>query len=88
MDKYKKDRNNYFLFYEKHNLLDNISKLMNDIYLFLNKEKDSTSSYNDVSQLESTGKIDDDGYEIFVYTNYSKYQLLMIQNYINHMDIW
>ena len=79
----QKDRNNYFLFYEKHNLLENISKLMNDIYLFLNGEKDGTSSYNDVSQFESTGKIDDDGYEIFVYTNYSKYQLLMIQNYIN-----
>ena len=78
------DQNDYFDFYEEHNLLDDVSKFFNDLYLSLNGEKEGTSSYDDISQSEGTGNYDEDGYEIRVYTNYSKYQLLMIQNYLDN----
>lgn len=78
-----KDNNDYYKFFEEHNLLEDISDFVNDIYLSINGEKDGTDSYIDESITESTGKTDEEGNEIRVYTSYSNYQKLMIQNYVD-----
>ena len=78
-----KDNNDYYSFFEEHDLLEDISTFFNDLYLSLNGEKDGTDSYDDVSQSRPTGEVDKNGYEIREYTSYSPYQKLLIQNYIN-----
>ena len=81
-----KDNNDYYSFFEEHDLLDDISTFFNDLYLSLNGEKDGTDSYDDVSQSRPTGEVDKNGYEIREYTSYSPYQKLLIQNYINRIE--
>ena len=74
--------NNYF---KEHNLLEEISDFINDIYLMMNGQKEGTDSYDDKSDTEHVGN-DEDGNEIRVYKNYSSYQKLLIQNYVDLKD--
>ena len=77
------DNADYNKYFEEHDLLEKISTFVNDIYLSINGQKEGTNSYNDVSQSVPSG-VDAEGNEIRTYTSYSKYQKLMIENYLNH----
>ena len=77
------DNADYNKYFEEHDLLEKISTFVNDIYLSINGQKEGTNSYNDVSQSVPSG-VDEEGNEIRTYTSYSKYQKLMIENYLNH----
>ena len=51
----------------------------------MNGQKEGTDSYDDKSDTEHVGN-DEDGNEIRVYKNYSSYQKLLIQNYVDLKD--
>lgn len=75
------DNSYYNDYFEKHDLLKKISTFINDLYLNINGQKDGTGSYDDKSDTIISGK-DDNGYEIREYLNYSPYQKIMIQYFI------
>ena len=79
------DNSNYSTYFKEHDLLQDLSTFINDIYLYINGEKEGTSSYIDTSITESTGKVDDEGNEIRYYKNYSPYQKLLVQKYLNSL---
>lgn len=77
------DDNSYYAkYFEEHDLLQDISKFVNDLYLMFNGQKEGTGSYEDTSNTIPSGK-DESGNEIREYLNYSPYQKILIQNYIN-----
>lgn len=80
------DIRDYNLYFQEHDLLEDISDFMNDLYLSINGEKEGTDSYIDESVTESTGKTDEEGNEIREYLSYSKYQKLLIQNYLTNKE--
>ncbi len=76
-----KDITYYNDYFEKHDLLNNLSKFFNNLYLKLNGQKDGVHSYDDVAEIENTGQVDQYGNPIYNFIEYSPYQKLMFEIY-------
>ena len=76
------DNEYYSSYFKEHDLLKDISTFVNDLYLMFNGQEDGTGSYDDNSNTIPNGK-DEYGNEIREYLNYSPYQKIMIQHYLN-----
>ncbi len=75
------DNANYNRYFKEHNILEDVSNFINNIYLKLNGQSNGTTSYEDISST-IPGGYDENGHEIRIYSKYSPYQKLMIQHYI------
>lgn len=71
----------YSQYFAKHDLLNNISKFFNNLYLKFNGQKDGIYSYDDTSKTEDTNEKDEYGNAIYKYIEYSPYQKLMFNIY-------
>ncbi len=80
------DNRDYVDYFKKHDMLNKISNFFNNLYLKFYGQKDGTGSYNDVSEIVDSGKKDEDGNTIYNYIEYSPYQKLMMQLYVDKIN--
>ena len=76
-----RERSNYAEFYGQFTLLTDIGEFFNDIYLKLNKQENGTGSYAKPGEIQDTGDVDDDGFQIVQVINFSATQNLLIKLY-------
>lgn len=77
------DNKNYIDYFEEHDLLKNISKFVNDIYLKFNGQNQGVNSYNDITNIKDTNLVDEEGHPIYEIVEYSPFQKLMLELYKN-----
>lgn len=80
------DNRDYVNYFKKHDMLNEISNFFNNIYLKFYGQKKGTGSYNDVSEIIDSGQKDENGNAIYNYVEYSPYQKLMMQLYLDKLN--
>lgn len=75
------EKSNYSKFYAQFQLLDDLGKFFNDIYLKLQNQQGGTDSYVKPPQTQGTGQTDDFGQEIVQIVSFSGMQNLLINLY-------
>lgn len=77
------DNRDYVDYFNDHDLLSKLSYYINNIYLKVFGQKDGMGSYDDKSDVEDTNQKDENGFPIYTYINYSPYQKLLVQLFLN-----